>query len=146
MRAEVLPHVVTVLVLFCATSWDAGAGAECLRYGDVTLTGRLVQQIRPGPPEYESVTSGDQALVIWILQLDRGVCIVGADSSYPIAYSEKEIQLVLGSDPYVRTDAYRAYRDILGKTITVSGRLAPGGGKYEKRFVIAAHRLQRARV
>ena len=142
---EMLSRLLTAIVSFSAASWCGGAAAECLRYGDMTLTGRLVQQIYPGPPEYESVTGGDEALVIWILQLDRGVCIAGADSSYPAAYSEREIQLMLGADPYARTDRYAAYRHLLGKEITVTGRLLAGGGKYDKRFVLAAEDINRAR-
>ncbi|MET0984714.1 MAG: DUF4431 domain-containing protein [Steroidobacteraceae bacterium] len=105
-----------------------------------------MQQTFPGPPDYESVTKGDEALVIWILQLDRGVCISGSHSSYPSTYSEREIQLVLGTDQYARTDQYAQLRHLLGKRITVTGRLLAGGARYEKRFVIAPHEIKRART
>lgn len=132
-------------LLSSAMSCSGSLAAECLRFGVVTLTGRLVQQTYPGPPDYESVTRGDEPLIIWVLQLDRGVCVGGADSSYPSAYNEREIQLVLGTDQYARTNHYARYRRFLGQEITVTGRLLPGGARYEKRFAIALHSMEKAR-
>lgn len=133
------------VLLLGATVWSASLAAECLYYGDVRLTGRLVQQTYPGLPDFESVTKGDEPLVIWILQLDYGVCILREGSSYLGSYPEREIQLVLDDDPYARTAAYAQYRHLLGQRIAVTGRLLPGGGKYEKRFVIAPYGIDRAR-
>jgi len=140
-----MQKLLIAVLLLSATAWPSSLAAECLYYGDVRLTGRLVQQIYPGPPDFESVTQGDEPLAIWILQLDYGVCVVSGDSSYPGAYNEREIQLVLGNDPYARTERYEPYRHLLGQRIAVTGRLLPGGGKYEKRFVIASHAIDRAR-
>lgn len=111
----------------------------------MTLTGRLVQQTYPGAPDYESVTKGDAPLIIWVLQLDRGICVDGWDSSYPSAYNEREVQLVLGSDQYTRAAEYEPYRYLLGAKIIVTGRLLAGGARYEKRFVVAADGIRKAR-
>lgn len=135
-----LAALLAALALVAGNSGSLAAD-YCLQYGAVSLTGRLVQQTYPGPPDFESVTKGDEPRVIWILQLDRGICIDGSDSSYPSAYNEREIQLVLGADQYARTDDYAQYRDLLGQKITVTGRLLPGGARYEKRFAVAAERL-----
>ena len=140
-----MQKLLVAILLLSATARPASLTAECLHYGDVRLTGRLVQQTYPGPPDFESVTKGDEPLVIWILQLDYVVCIGSSDSSYSRAYNEREIQLVLGNDPYARTDAYAHYRYLLGHRIAVTGRLLPGGGKYEKRFVIAPRAIDRVR-
>jgi len=125
--------ILTAVLLLNASS----LAAQCLYYGDVSLTGRLVQQTYPGPPDFESVTKGDAPLVIWILQLDPGVCILSSSASYPSVYNQREIQLVFGTDQYARTASYAQYRYLLGKKIAVTGRLLPGGGKYEKPHVIA---------
>jgi hypothetical protein len=135
-------RILILAVLLSAASWSGSAAADCLYYGDVNLTGRLVQQTYAGPPDFESVTKGDKPLVIWVLQLDPSVCIVRPGSSYTSSYGEREIQLVLGDEPYARTDRYAEYRHLLGKRIDVSGRLLPGGGKYEKRYVIAAQAIK----
>jgi hypothetical protein len=136
-------RMLIATLLLSTAAWPASPAAECLYYGDVSLTGRLVQQTYPGPPDFESVTKGDEPLVIWLLQLDPGVCIVSTGSSYLNAYNEREIQLVLDSEPYARTARYARYRHLLGQKISVTGRLLPGGGKYEKRFVIAASAIDR---
>jgi hypothetical protein len=135
----------TAALLLSAVSWSGSLAGECLQYGAVTLTGRLVQQTYPGAPDYESVTKGDKPLVIWVLQLDRGVCVYGSDSSYASAYNEKEIQLVLGTDQYAGASDYRPYRNLLGAKITVTGMLLAGGARYEKRFVVAAQDIRKAR-
>lgn len=134
-------RILTVAVLLSA-SWCGSLAAQCLYYGDVSLTGRLVQQTYPGPPDFESVTKGDAPLVIWLLQLDTRVCIVSSSASYPNVYDEREIQLVLGNDQYANGDRYAKYRQFLGKRIAVSGRLQPGGGKYEKPQVLALRSIK----
>jgi hypothetical protein len=134
-------RILIVAALLCA-SWCGPLAAQCLYYGDVSLTGRLVQQTYPGPPDFEGVTKGDAPLVIWILQLDTGVCIISSDSSYPNVYNEREIQLVLGTDQYARTDRYAQYRHLLGKRIVATGTLQSGGRKYEKPSVIATRAIK----
>jgi hypothetical protein len=137
-----MQRFLIAVVLLIATGRPAPLVAQCLYYGDASLTGRLVQQTYPGPPDFESVTKGDAPLVIWILQLDTGVCILSSDPSYPNVYNEREIQLVLGNDQYARTDRYAQYRRLLGKKIVVTGRLQPGGGKYEKPQVLALRSIK----
>jgi hypothetical protein len=140
-----MSQLLTAVLLLSATAWPSSLGAKCLQYGDVRLTGRLVQQTYPGPPDFESVTEGDEPLVIWILQLDRSVCVVSANSSYSSTYNEREIQLVLDHDQYARTARYAPYQPLLGRRIAVTGRLLPGGGKYEKQLVIAPQAIDTAR-
>jgi hypothetical protein len=143
--ARAASRIPAAILLLTAAAWSGSSAAGCLRYGVVSLTGRLVQQTYPGAPDYESVTRGDEPLIIWVLQLDRGICVDGSDSSYPSAYNEREIQLVLGSDPYSRSDQYEPYRHLLGAKIDVTGRLLAGGARYEKRFVIAAQDIRKSR-
>ena len=135
--------LLTAVLLSSASS--GSHAADCLYFGDAPLTGRLVQQTYPGPPDFRSVTKGDEARVIWILQLDRGICVISSNPSYPNAYGQKEVQLVLGTDQYARTDRYAQYRHLLGQEITVTGTLMPGGAKYEKRYVMATDAIARAR-
>ena len=137
-------RILTTVILLSATLWPGWVGAECLRYGVVSLTGRLVQQTYPGPPDYESVTKGDEPLVIWVLLLDRGTCVAGSYSGYPSAYREREIQIVLGTDQYVAAPEYAQYRYLLGDRITVTGSLLPGGARYEKRLVVVPDQIKLA--
>jgi hypothetical protein len=55
---------LTLALLLTVAWWPVSLAARCLYYGDVSLTGRLIQQTYPGPPDFESVTKGDQPLVI----------------------------------------------------------------------------------
>jgi hypothetical protein len=138
-------RILTAALVLSAISWSGPLAAGCVRYGQATLTGRLVQQTYAGAPDFESLTQGDEPLVIWVLQLDRGICVDASDSSDPGAYNEREIQLVLGPEQYARGDQYGPYRHLLGAKITVTGRFVAGGARYEKRFVIVAHDIRKAR-
>jgi uncharacterized protein DUF4431 len=136
-------RILPIIALLSVTAWPGLLAAECLRYGDVSLTGRLMQQVYAGAPDYESPTKGDAALVIWILVLENSVCVTDGDSSYPRTFSEREIQLVLGADQYASAPEYAPYRQLLGKNINVTGTLQPSDGKYEKRFVLLPRSVAR---
>ena len=133
---------LTLFLLLIAASWSGPVAAHCLYYGDVSLTGRLVQQTYAGPPDFESVTKGDAPLVIWILQLDTDVYITNNSTSYPNIYNEHEIQLTPNNDQHARTAPYVEYRYLLGKKISVTGVLLPGRGKYEKPQVITLRSIK----
>lgn len=114
--------------------------SPCLEYGIVSLPGTLVRQTYPGPPDYESVTKGDEPQVIWVLLLDRHICVVDSNPRYPREYNEREIQLVLAADQYVQ------YRSLLGKKAIATGKLLHGGARYQKRLVLTASEIKRATV
>jgi hypothetical protein len=114
--------------------------AHCLDYGSVSLSGTLVRQTYAGPPDYESVTRGDEPQVIWVLQLDWPICVADSSLRYASAYGEREIQLVL------QTAQYDQYRNLLMKKVVVSGQLLPGGARHHKRLLIAASEIERTRL
>lgn len=129
---------MAVLATLSAFSWHL-AGASCLEYGAVTLSGNVVRQTYPGPPDYESVTKGDEPRVIWILLLEPGVCVVDPSGRNPRVRYEREVQLVRRSDPYAR------YESLLGKEVVVHGELQHGGARYDKRLVIAVDEIAASR-
>jgi hypothetical protein len=110
----------------------------CLQYGLVSLTGVLVRQTYPGPPDYESITKGDEPQIILVLQLDSPVCVDESGSGYPGEYNEREIQLDFGRDRYAQ------YRNLLGKRIIATGVLIRGGARHDKRLVLAQVEIERA--
>lgn len=116
------------------------AAAPCLDYEFVSLSGTLVRQTFPGPPDFESVAKGDEPEVVWVLLLDRHICVVDSNSRYPSEHDESEVQLVLGADQYVR------YRNLLGKRVVATGKLLHGGARYQKRLVLTASEVKKARV
>jgi len=103
-------------VIFLALAWSSlSAAGTCPSYAgrEWELTGHLVNRIYSGPPDYESVTSGDQPIVRWYLQL-----------AWPACFDEHRyltrFQLALKPEEVDR------YRQFLGKQITVKGTLAEG--------------------
>src|SRR5690606_28562169 len=127
-----------VLILFAlvgaAQVWAAGS-YSCLEYGPIRLVGTLVRHTYAGPPDYESVTKGDEPQVVWVLQLDQRVC-VDANARYPREPTQIEVELALPEDRYA------GYRHLLGRRIIASGELIHGGANYRKRLVLRAEQLQ----
>jgi hypothetical protein len=99
----------------------SGAKQDCLEYGhQVQLTGNLVRETFPGPPNFESVEKGDIPEVAWILYLDKPVCIkgrAGDDFDVGISYL-KALQLVMGNKDY-----YQRAKGLLSKKVIVTGLL-----------------------
>lgn len=130
--------LITISVL-SAMPWQTSDAASCLRYEFVSLTATLIRQTYPGPPDYESVTKGDEPRVIWVLLLDHSICVNDPDPRYPREYYEREVQLLVGPEQYAR------YKDLLGKKVTASGKLQHGGARYEKRLVLTLATMSRTR-
>jgi hypothetical protein len=133
-------RILIVIGVLSAIPRPALAAAPCLEYEIVSLFGTLVRQTYPGPPDYESVTKGDEPRVIWVLLLDRRICVVDSNPRYPREYNEREVQLVLGADQYAQ------YRNLLGAKVIATGKLLHGGARYQKRLVLTASEIKRTRV
>lgn len=131
--------LLLVALLPVTQAFAAGAYSECLKYGPIRLVGTLVRQTYAGPPDYESVTKGDEPRVIWILQLDQRVC-VNSNARYPREPTQIEIELALPANQYEQ------YRHLLGQRIAATGELVHGGANYQKRLVLLADTLQKTRV
>lgn len=108
---------------------NLASASSCLDYGPLSIVGTLVRQTYAGGPDYESVTKGDQPKVIWLLQLDRRVCVSG-NTRYPREPTQIEIELALAAEQYAQ------YQPLLGRKVVVSGELKHGGANYQKRLVL----------
>jgi hypothetical protein len=139
-RAASLWRWLIVIGFLTAIARPDSSAAACVEYELVSLTGRLVRQTYPGPPDYESVTKGDKPVVIWVLVLERRIDVVSSNPSYPRQYNEREVQLVL------EASQYRQYANLLGERIIATGKLFHGGARYEKRLVLTASEIKKARV
>jgi len=133
-------RILVAIGVLSAIPRPGWVATPCLAYEVVSLTGRLVRQTYAGPPDYESVTKGDAAQVIWVLVLDRHVCVVDPNPSLPKEYYEREVQLVLdaGRQPQ--------YQHLLGEKVIATGKLLPGGARYDKRLVLAASEIEKTGV
>lgn len=112
---------------------------SCLTYGPISIAGTLVRQTYAGPPDYESVTKGDEPRVIWVLQLDRRVCVDG-NARFPREPTQIEMEVALAPADYPK------YHHLLGQKIIVTGELVHGGANYQKRLVLEASDLQQTSV
>lgn len=127
------------IVLFSAALPAAALEFSCLRYGPIDIAGTIVRHTYAGPPDYESVTKGDEPRTVWVLQLDERIC-VDANTRYPREVIQLEIELAL------TPEQFQQYRDLLGQRVRVSGELKHGGANYQKRLVIAASDIEKTRL
>jgi len=119
---------------FLALIWTSSSAAgECPAFAGRVweFTGHLVNEISPGPPNYDSVTSGDKPVTRWYLQL-----------SWPACFDEykhlTKFQLSLEAQEVDR------YRQLLGKEITVRGTLKEGvPGRHTTSLVVNVSSLVR---
>ena len=112
-----MPRPLALLLpLLLAVS--SAANAKCLpgQPATVRLTGVLERVTFPGPPNYESVQSGDAPETYYVLQLPTQVCVIDSDQS---VISANRLQLLL------EPEQYDVFRPQLGKRITLPGELWP---------------------
>jgi hypothetical protein len=94
-----------------------------LEYGPVVVrvTGRLIQRVFPGPPNYESIQQGDARETQWLVRLLTPLCVNGNPDSELNTEAESgitEIQLVITN----ATDLKR-YASLMGGNVGVTGTL-----------------------
>ena len=127
---------LAALLLLVATA--APGAPACLSWGPepVTLSGRLVCETFPGPPNYENIAQGDQAETYWILHLETSVCVGGVDDLGQ-DHSEAGIQRM---QLVVTAEAYEKYRELVGRSVEVKGKLMTGfsGHHHTKVLLIVA--------
>lgn len=103
----------TTAAVFLALVWTSiSAAGECPTFAgrEWEFTGHLVNRIFPGPPNYESVTSGDKPITRWYLQLPWPACFAEFRyiTQFQLSLTPQEVD---------------TYRQFLGKEIRVKGTL-----------------------
>jgi len=100
-----------------------GAGQSCLPFEPkvVTLSGTLTVRAFPVRPNYEDTLRGDEPKRVWILRLDRAVCVEPDSASRPLNDPQdnvRDIQLAVVGDSLVPR-----VRSLVGHRITARGQL-----------------------
>ena len=124
----------TAAAMLLLLVWTPGSVAyECPDFAgrEWDFVGHLVANTFPGPPDYESVTSGDEPVSRWYLQLPYAACF----SEYA---HQTLIQLSL------QPEELEKYRQFLGKQIRVKGTLEEGvPGRHTTPLVMKVSSLAR---
>ena len=95
----------------------------CLHYepAGVSLKGRVVHEIFPGPPNYQSIRKGDRKEEIWVLTLEQPVCVDASEdkSDFDVARQGiRRVQLVFSDG-----SQFEKYKDILSGEVVAIGSL-----------------------
>lgn len=108
--------LAAAILLCLAAAPQAVAG--CLGYdGRLTLTGKLIRQTFPGPPNFESIKDGDEPETGWYLILKRPLCMAAGKSPLTEApqAAVRRVQLILTAEQY------QTERGRLDQRVTVTG-------------------------
>ena len=103
---RILTSVIVLLVLAAS-----GARSQCLKPNvqTVTLKGLVFARDFPGPPNYESIRSGDERIRYWILRLNKPICVDGDDIGAAVS-NIRELQIVFKEDTF-----YKRYSTLVRK-------------------------------
>jgi len=83
MNKRIYLGTCAALISFAITA-DGAAAADCQRYGSSTsLAGKLVTFKAPGPPNYKSAMQGDSEITVWLLSMDKPLCVQGKAGGAP---------------------------------------------------------------
>jgi hypothetical protein len=128
---------LTLLLLLFATSIYAAAQEKCLSYEPATveLSGTIIRKTMPGPPNYESIRKGDTPETLWILHLDRPVCVTGnTDDVNEPERNVTDLQLVLDEKQYAQIRKYVGQRI----RVTMTGTLFHSHTAHHRTSVLLA--------
>lgn len=95
------------------------AEAQCMKYepNKVSLYGVIVRETHPGPPNFSSIAEGDEPETIWVLKLEKALCVLTANDIDVEEQNQQEIQLILNDKQR------RQYQSLLGHKVSVTGTL-----------------------
>ena len=113
-----MKRILAVGVFLYAVALNV-AMAQCLDYGPkvVALSGTITRATFAGPPNFASVADGDKAEIIWVLKLEKPVCVLAANEIDVREDNQKEVQLVLSPEQY------KEYKGLVGQRVHVTGTL-----------------------
>jgi Domain of unknown function (DUF4431) len=116
------PLVDNPLVLRGGQEAPEDGDKSCLSYepSAVKLTGTLVRETFPGPPEYEDIRHGDRPETSWLIKLSSPVCVEEDKASpalNPGHEAVRTVQLILSPE------MYKAHRALVGHSAVATGTL-----------------------
>jgi len=91
----VIKTIRSVFLLALIISVPIAARSQCLETepAAVTLTGTIYAKNFPGPPNFESIRSGDERMRYWIFRLDKPICVEGDSFDNTSAFNVRDLQL-----------------------------------------------------
>ena len=128
------------LFVLASTATNTSAGV-CLEYEPVvvSVTGTVVRETHPGPPNYEDITKGDKPETIWVLKLGKSICVNQGSELNEAENDIREIQLVL------KPEQYNQYHHLLGQMVSVSGTLFHSHtGHHHKRLLLTTNEIKKS--
>lgn len=120
--APVALGIFVMFLLTCIAFVVQASDCVVLHYGKLHsgLKGKLVKRKFAGPPNYQSISKGDQQEAVWVLALTKVLCVrtLPTDLENEAADNIREIQLVFLDRP-----PYKQVQHLSYKMVIVAGSL-----------------------
>jgi len=115
--------VVSIALVALALSSAIAEPQPCLPFEPAvtTIVGKLIRRTLPGPPNYESIKTGDAPETYWFVIPARPFCVRGTpgdDLNRADVANVSTVQLILLHDEY-KTQAH-----LMGQSVKVTGTLS----------------------
>ena len=134
--------MLILTAFMCGVLLPSPVAAQCLEYQPKTvhLSGKLVRETHPGPPNYENIRKGDKAETIWVLRLSLPICVVARDDISVREEDQKEVQLALAAEQF------KKYRKLIGQKVFVTGTLFHAHtGHHHKLLLLTLSEMRKTR-
>lgn len=115
--------MVSIALVALALSSAIAEPQPCLPFEPAvtTIVGKLIRRTLPGPPNYESIKTGDAPETYWFVIPARPFCVrgtLGDDLNRADVANVSTVQLILLPDEY-KTQAH-----LMGQSVKVTGTLS----------------------
>lgn len=116
-----LAIAASLLGLACSPAEQTLQQAACLPFGPrtVTLSGKAVTRMFPGPPDFKNIDNGNAAENALLLQLDAPICVAAATGVGSNVVEEREIREI----QLLPQSSYKAAYSLAGLRVTATGPL-----------------------
>ncbi|MEP6827191.1 MAG: hypothetical protein ABJA10_03870 [Aestuariivirga sp.] len=140
LARSMLILILALLLFICGLSSFASAACYDLSKSEPkTLVGHLKLQTFAGPPNYEDVRKGDTPERVFILKLDKSICLTGDDFADPAKFFD-EVHVVRSDNIGNRM---RAFVDSY-VTVNLSQPMAAETGHHHRPLVAWVTKIGRA--
>jgi len=128
---------LSILLLFPLVVHGKNQGCFQYEETEVTLTGKVFQEVYAGPPNYESIKEGDMPFTATILKLDDPVCVIAKpdDEMNETVYDEKEIHINFSGKSNI-VNARKNFKGIIDKKVVVTGSFYSRHTGYHRRRTV----------
>lgn len=88
---KTLQLLILSFLILSTSAW----GCPSCNGDEIEITGIVIKEVFPGPPNYENIVDGDKPETYWFIVLDKNICFSPDDEFISEEVSLNKLQLLL---------------------------------------------------